>query len=199
MLFASGGGEFLSLVMCEQPWMQQGKKTKPFSASCITGQGMIKHSFQCLQMARTPLKHRGYEGGSFPVVIFVESLSDSAWHTSEDFSVLPGPWSEAVLFIYIIKGIRILSTQNRVWKASGKEFKYMFFDLTSLPWKTHFVICRSRNSCVGPSCLTLLSSSCGAAENNHVKWQIQQKRRWHWVLPGHRVSSVTWGIVFPVS
>lgn len=117
----------LSHVMCEQPRMHQEKKTKPFSER-VTGQGMIKHSFQCLQMARTHLKHEGYEGGSF-LSLFIwnlfQILHDRHQRTSVSF------WALEMKLLYS-KGIRILSTQNRVWKASGKEFWIHVFWLSKL-------------------------------------------------------------------
>lgn len=105
----------LSYVMYEQPRMHQEKKTKPFSESWVTCQGMIKHYFQCLQMARTPLKHEGYEGSSF-LSLFLWNLFQILHDRHQRTSF----WALEVKLLYS-KGIRILCTQNRVWKAYGKE------------------------------------------------------------------------------
>lgn len=71
---------------------------------------MIKHSSQCLQMARIPLKHGDYEGGSF-LSLFLWNLLQILHDRHQTASV--SSWALELKLFYS-KGIRILSTQSRV-------------------------------------------------------------------------------------
>lgn len=95
LLFASGGGELPFLCDVWAAKDASGEKDKTFFWKLSYIPRNDKTLFPVSADGQDTPQAWVLWGKFFPVIIFMESLSDSAWQTSEDF--LLGPWSEAAL------------------------------------------------------------------------------------------------------
>lgn len=97
LLFVGGGGEFPFPCDVWAAKDASGEKDKTFFWKLSYRPRDDKTFFPVSADGQDTPQARGLWGRFFPVIIYMESLSDSAWQASEDFSVLLGPWNEAAL------------------------------------------------------------------------------------------------------